>query len=213
MKDFLSPDSLIGGFLTTIFNLMLLNILWLFSSIFVVTIGASTIALYTVTFKMTDKSKIQQGVVKTYFKAFRDNFRQSIPVTIMFYVIVGMLFVNFNFSGMLSDSIRLVVYGASVALLILAVVIFEYMFPIIAIFNNSFMGYLLASIQLSFKNIFLTIIVFLVNIFIPVLVIVVPEVIAFIIPFTFFVGGSLVAYVVSRLMCGMMEKLKENSTN
>ncbi|MBQ2319845.1 MAG: hypothetical protein II374_00730 [Lachnospiraceae bacterium] len=87
------------------------------------------------------------------------------------------------------------------------------MFPIIAIFNNSFMGYLLASIQLSFKNIFLTIIVFLVNIFIPVLVIVVPEVIAFIIPFTFFVGGSLVAYVVSRLMCGMMEKLKENSTN
>ena len=51
------------------------------------------------------------------------------------------------------------------------------------------------------------------NIFIPVLTIIVPEVIAFIIPFTFFVGGSLVAYVVSRLMCGMMEKLKENSTN
>ena len=59
-------------------DLMLLNLFFLFTSIPIVTIGPSAAALYTVVFRMGTRR--EQGTVRAYFRAFRDNFRQALPL-------------------------------------------------------------------------------------------------------------------------------------
>lgn len=64
-------------------DLAILNLLFAISCIPIVTIGAATTALYGVTGKMAENS--EGYIVKTYFKLFRENFRQS---TIMWMILL-----------------------------------------------------------------------------------------------------------------------------
>ena len=61
--------------LIRIFDLIVLNILWLVCSVPIVTIGASTTALYSVMLKVVAG---EEGyIMKGFFKAFQVSFRQS----------------------------------------------------------------------------------------------------------------------------------------
>ncbi len=70
--NFDGPFSRVMG---RIFDLVLLHLLWVVTSLPIVTIGASTTALFTVTLKMTRNE--ESYIVKSYFKAFRENFKQA----------------------------------------------------------------------------------------------------------------------------------------
>lgn len=60
----------------------LLNIcLWLISSLLVVTLGAATVAMHFVNFKLVKDENI--NVCEEFFKSFRQNFVQSIPLLII----------------------------------------------------------------------------------------------------------------------------------
>ena len=81
-------DNMIIRVLTRIFDFILLNILWVVCSIPIVTMGASTAALYSVMLKIT---KNQEGyIIKDYFKAFRENFRQG-TIVWMILALLGFL--------------------------------------------------------------------------------------------------------------------------
>lgn len=70
--------------LTRLFDLILLNILWLICSLPVFTVGASTTALYKVTLQMTAN---EEGyILRDFLKAFKKNFKQS---TIVWLVLMG----------------------------------------------------------------------------------------------------------------------------
>ncbi len=68
-------------FLTTLSQLVVVGILWLFTSIPLITLGASTAALYysIVTVIREDST----DVTKKYFRAFRENFKQSLVPSIL----------------------------------------------------------------------------------------------------------------------------------
>lgn len=68
-------EHIIIRILTRIFDLILLNILWLLTSIPVVTLGAATAALYSVLLSAAEKK--EGYIVRDYWKAFRRNFKQS----------------------------------------------------------------------------------------------------------------------------------------
>lgn len=61
--------------LNRLWDLIVLNILFLLTSIPIVTVGASLSALYTVTLKGVRKE--DSYIVRSYFVAFRDNFKNS----------------------------------------------------------------------------------------------------------------------------------------
>ena len=63
------------AFMYKMSDLFLLNILWIVTSIPVITIGASTAALYTVVMKM--RKNEESYITRSYFKAFRENFGQG----------------------------------------------------------------------------------------------------------------------------------------
>ena len=67
-----SPDSKFMEIFGRITDLILLNILFLITCLPVFTIGAATAALYTMCFRLMREE--YSGIIKPYFKAFRDNF-------------------------------------------------------------------------------------------------------------------------------------------
>ena len=60
--------------LTHIFDFILLNILWLLTSIPIVTLGTATAALYSVMMSVVEKK--EGYIIKDYWKAFCRNFKQ-----------------------------------------------------------------------------------------------------------------------------------------
>ena len=64
-------------FLTKIMELMILNIMWLVSSLPLFTIGASTTALYVVLSREDERESLPCA----FWSAFRKNFRASLPIT------------------------------------------------------------------------------------------------------------------------------------
>ena len=69
------PDNPVMRFLARLFDLILLNLLFVFRCIHVVTIGAALSALYQLLFRVIDKK--DRYIVKGYVKAFKENFKQA----------------------------------------------------------------------------------------------------------------------------------------
>lgn len=72
---FLQGENMITGLLTRFVDLMLVNLLWVFCCIPIITIGASTTAMYDVTMKMALHEN--PSIISTFFKSFLHNFIKS----------------------------------------------------------------------------------------------------------------------------------------
>ncbi|MBR0132163.1 MAG: YesL family protein [Lachnospiraceae bacterium] len=83
-----SIGSKILGFLTELGDLVILNWLWLVTSLPIFTIGASTAALYSTFYDIN--SNFEGNTIKQYFKNFKDNFKQGTVawlITVLGYLI------------------------------------------------------------------------------------------------------------------------------
>ena len=72
---FFSEDNVVWRFVRKIGYLWILNILWVATSLPVITIGASTTALIYACMKLQDDEGYPTA---NYFRSFRENFRQGI---------------------------------------------------------------------------------------------------------------------------------------
>lgn len=70
-----SPDSKLMQVLGRITDLIVLNLLFLITCLPVFTMGAAMTALYTMCFRLMREE--YNGIVKPYFRAFRDNFKSA----------------------------------------------------------------------------------------------------------------------------------------
>lgn len=68
VKDIFQPDNLFSEVMTKIFDILLLNLLWLLCSLPAVTFGASTTALYAVMMKLVRGE--ENGIVKSFSGLF-----------------------------------------------------------------------------------------------------------------------------------------------
>ena len=75
MRRFFNPDNPIMCFLSKLFDLILLNFLFLLSCIPVITAGAALSALYYIVLKMQHDE--EPSIIKGYCKALKDNFKQA----------------------------------------------------------------------------------------------------------------------------------------
>lgn len=77
-KILLGNDSWVMRILTRIFDLIILNLLFIICSLPVITIGTSLTALYSVTLKIV---RNEEGyIVRGFFKAYKENFKQSLII-------------------------------------------------------------------------------------------------------------------------------------
>ena len=81
-------DNPVWRFIGKLGDLILLNLLWTVCSIPVITIGASTIAVYYVTLKMVRDEN--DSTVRSFFHSFKDNFKQATAIWAIF-LAVGLI--------------------------------------------------------------------------------------------------------------------------
>lgn len=85
MGNIFNSDSGFSKFMNRVADLFILNILWIFCSIPIITIGATTTALYSVNLKFIDNE--EENLIKTFFKSFKENFKKS---TIIWLIILSL---------------------------------------------------------------------------------------------------------------------------
>ena len=79
---FLQEDTFLTGFLSRLIDILLMSVLWLLTSIPVITIGASTTALYDVSLHLVldDRS----GIVLNFLRSMKRNFGRATLVWLLF---------------------------------------------------------------------------------------------------------------------------------
>ncbi|MCD7883886.1 MAG: YesL family protein [Lachnospiraceae bacterium] len=100
--SFFSTEGGLYKFMSRLFQIVKLNLLWLLCSIPIVTMGAASIAVYSITLKMVDE---QEGyIAKPFFKAFRENLKQGIILEVITVVCVYAIYLDFQLFHAIEDN-------------------------------------------------------------------------------------------------------------
>lgn len=145
-----SMDGPVMRFLNLLGNILTLHVLWLLYSLPLVTIGASTTALYHVSMQLVRK---QDGYLRQSFhKSFRENFRQSAAVWLGILVFVFILSLDIRFASYLNNGLgRLMLIGCSLLLIPFLLTVL-YIFPVQAKFENKIRDNLKNALLMSIRH-------------------------------------------------------------
>lgn len=126
----MNHESKIIDMLSRIVELLLLNLLFVLTSLPLVTIGASLTALFAVNLKLVKNE--ESYIVKEYFRAFRKNFGKA-TVSFLVFVLFGSLFAfNIILALRSTQGLFLMVGILSLIFLILLGVYALFYFPLLA---------------------------------------------------------------------------------
>ncbi|MBQ0011427.1 MAG: DUF624 domain-containing protein [Clostridiales bacterium] len=153
-------------FLANIFNIFWVNLLFLFTSLPIITIGPSLCALYKVCLKIVSGEEFL--VYKEYFKEFKASFKKGL---LLWLIVLGVgAFLGFDLyliiwrTDIVSERFSFVKYAVFVLIFLLAQV-FLYGFPLLASFENSLKNTIKNSLLLSIQKIQTTIMLVVIWIF------------------------------------------------
>lgn len=156
-------DSPIMQLISRFSSLVVLNLLFLCTSIPIFTIGASLTALYDVVFRL-DSSR-EGKIAASYFQAFRANFRQSIPIWLLFLFLMGSSCANAVILSGKGTTAGLILSVAGIVILINSLLVLGYAFPLLSQFQNTTSNMLKNSLLLAIANLPRTLLVAVVNCF------------------------------------------------
>lgn len=131
---FFSPDSKFAQVMTSLGEMMLLNLCWILASIPLVTVGAANTAMYTVMGRRLRKEG--SGTVVPFFKAWWQNLKISTGFWL------AQIFITVSLSMILFLPLPGILKGTAVFLLILVTAVFSLIYPQIARFRNRWFPYL-----------------------------------------------------------------------
>ena len=209
-KKIFSTDNPFNMFMTKIFDLAWINIMWLICCIPIVTIGAATSSMYYLTLKMIRDE--EGGITKTFFKQFAVNFKKSIPMTLIMVVVAAILVFDFHVLSAVSGSnIASIMYGGCIALAILAVGYFSALWPVFARFENTVKNTLINAGKIAVANLPKTLLVMVINAIPVAWFLISPETFIFIFWLWFIIGVSGSAYINSLLFIDLFDRLEEKS--
>ena len=130
-----SHDAGVISLLNDFADILIINFLWLVTSLPVFTLGASTAAVYSVMRSPGDK-RYTSSLVVLYFRSFARNFKKATVIFLLLLIPWAFVIVNafLLFYGLLEAGIAgYVICGLS---FILFVSLWVYVFPLVATFEN-----------------------------------------------------------------------------
>lgn len=192
-------DGPIFRILSRCLDIIVLNVVWTICCLPIVTIGPATVALYTVMFKM--KEDKDDRILRLFFIAFKDNFKQSflttlvlIPFGFILYLDYRVIYFDETFSA---DYLR----GLFWVVLILLFAFISWIFPLEAKFENTLKAMLKNTWMMMVRHLPITLIITLLNLS-PILLLYYAPVftVDYLLTFWIFFGFALIAFVNSRLI-------------
>lgn len=137
-------------FLTTSGNLIALNVLWFICCLPLITIGPSTCALFHCTLKIARGEDL--SVLKTFFKAFKDNFKQGFIVgafcVTSLITIAGDIYYAINQTGIL----QIIYIVVSIVMMAILLIIITYGNGLIVTYENGLKGHIINAFKLAFVS-------------------------------------------------------------
>lgn len=125
---FFSPDSKFARIMTSVGEMMLLNLCWILACIPLLTVGAANTAMYTVLGRRLRSEG--SGTVVPFFKAFRQNLKMGT----LFWT--AQSFISVCLTMILFLPLPILLKGTAVFLLVLVTAVLGLIYPQIARFRN-----------------------------------------------------------------------------
>ena len=162
MRKLFDADSGLMRGLSRLTDLVLLNLLFLITSIPIVTIGASASALYSVFFRWHRQE--ESGYVKAYFHAFARDFKEATVLWLAFVVFMAISIFDIWFFFYQTEPLS---YLGVLFCFLVAVGLFTYSYAIIlvSVFANSFAGTLKNALLMAVAYFPRTLVMALINLF------------------------------------------------
>lgn len=162
MDNLFRYDNKFFEILGKITNIVILNLLFIISCLPVITIGASTTALYYVAMQMVKEEETY--IVKEFIKRFKENFKISTLVWCIMLIIGSVLAVDLYASTLISNKlISNILKLVFTMISIIYIFALTYVFPIISKFENTIKNTIINSILISIQNLPYTVIMVILN--------------------------------------------------
>ncbi|WP_099469714.1 YesL family protein [Konateibacter massiliensis] len=136
MKTFTKPGlrGSVMDFINTLCNFIALNIIFLITCLPVITTGVALTALYQVTLK---EAKGEYGyLVRTYLREFKNNWKTGTLAFLALFGIGAVLLFNLAFWFSMGSILSMVIVGILIVACICYILVFTYIFPLLARFEN-----------------------------------------------------------------------------
>ena len=162
-QDIFNPENLFFRILSKGVDLVGLSLLWIFLCLPVVTIGPASAALYYTVVKVFRHRRDE--AFRTYLRAFRDNLKQGIPITLVCIPIVVFLAWGYNvMSNNISTDAGVIMYMIYYILLVVPTGICCYIFPLMGRFAFQTGNLIRTSLIMAFRHLPSTVIVVMLTI-------------------------------------------------
>lgn len=158
MNIIFNPNSALWRFFDYVGDLIILNLLFIFTSIPVFTIGASLTAMDSVLFKRRENRL--DSVKDEYFSAFRSNFKGSTLIWLLFLVFLFVCILNFNLvtnTNAANRNVILIILGALLAVFFMTAL---YSFAMLARFENNWLDTVAKAFVISILSFPYTFVIF-----------------------------------------------------
>lgn len=116
-------------------DLCILNIICVVCCIPVITAGASITAMYYVTLKMVRNEEAY--IVRSFFKSFKQNFKQATIINLIMLLIGLVLYVDLNVSKAMQGGAGQIFQIIFMAFVLIYFILFLYVYPVLARFYNT----------------------------------------------------------------------------
>lgn len=162
MGGLFNYDNPIWRFIGRIWDLFILNLLWIICSLPIITFGASTTAMYYCTLKIS-RDRDSGGMFAMFFHSFKENLLQATVIWIIMAVAGGVVIFDIRFFlvyALITNSIlRTAVLAITSFLGLLWVFTFLYVFAIQAKFVNPIKKTLKLALFMSVRHLVRTVII------------------------------------------------------
>ena len=148
--NLLNEDNVVHIALNKIGDIVIANLLFVLCSLPLITAGPELTALYHCMLRTVKGNN--NGTIKTYFRAFKQNFLQSFMIWIGILAFGSILFLNTRFLLHTDSEYGKLFFYLSGAVLGLLVITALYIFPVIAAFSNTLGNLLKNSFLFAFMH-------------------------------------------------------------
>ncbi|MGN0406088.1 MAG: YesL family protein [Bariatricus sp.] len=197
-------DNPFNNFMTKVFDVVLLDILFLIGCIPIITAGASASALYYMTMKMVRDE--EGGIIKGFFGAWKENLKKSIPIFLIFAAGVSILLMDLHILKESSSSMSMIMYGGCVTLLIAMGAVVGYVFPLLAKFENTVKGTIITAAKIAVTHLPQTFLILVINCIPLIWTMVSPETFAPVFIIWILIGIGAAAYLNSVFLVGIFDE-------
>ena len=161
--NLLNEDNVVHVFLNKLGDIVIANLLFILCCIPVITIGPSLTALYHCMMRTVKGNN--NGTTKTFFRAFKENFKQSLIIWLLILAAGAVIILNIRFLLHAEGSAAHMLFYLSVGVLTLLIIFTLYIFPVIATFANTLGALCRNAFLLAFMHFPTTIAIAVITIF------------------------------------------------